>query len=134
MAADPVREFIRAFNEQDLDAFVAVLHPDVEIHAARGLRRGVAAARLWGTRAPGGVQQQIELDELYEDEFLGVALAMITRRWHWDEDGSEAGTDRMAWLFELSEGAVRSWRSYAEREEALAAAAERGLAIPPAAH
>jgi hypothetical protein len=40
----------------------------------------------------------------------------------------------MAWLFELSEGAVRSWRSYAEREEALAAAAERGLAIPPAAH
>ena len=134
MAADPVREFIRAFNEQDLDAFVAVLHPDVEIHAARGLRRGVAAARLWGTRAPGGVQQQIEIDELYEDEFLGVALAMITRRWHWDEDGTEAGADRMAWLFELRGGAVRSWRSYEDRDEAIAAAAERGLAIPPGGH
>src|SRR5690242_12845246 len=109
MAADAVREFIRSFNEQDLDAFVAVPHSDVEIHAARGLRRGVDAARLWGTRAPGGVQQQIELDELYEDEFLGVALAVITRRWHWDEDGSEAGADRLAWLFELRDGGVRSW-------------------------
>jgi limonene-1,2-epoxide hydrolase len=134
MAADPVREFIRAFNEQDLDAFVAVLDPEVEIHAARGLRRGVEAARLWGTRAPGGVQQQIELDELYEDEFLGVALAMITRRWHWDEDETEAGADELAWLFELRGGRVRSWRSYEDREDGISAAAERGLAIPPGGH
>ena len=132
--ADPVREFIRAFNEQDLDAFVAVLDTDVEIHAARGLRRGVEAARLWGTRAPGGVQQQIELDELYEDEFLGVALAMVTRRWHWEEDRSEAGADELAWLFELRDGRVRSWRSFEDRADGLAAAGERGLTIPPGGH
>ena len=131
MAGDPVREFIRAFNEQDLDAFVAVLDPDVEIHAARGLRRGVDAARLWGTRAPGGVQQQIELDELYEDEFLGVALAMITRRWRWDEEGTEAGADEMAWFFELRNRRVRTWRSFEDREAGIAAAGERGLTIPP---
>ena len=134
MAADPVREFIRAFNEQDLDAFAAVLDPEVEIHAARGLRRGVEAARQWGTRAPGGVQQQIELGELYESESRGVALAMITRRWRWAEDGSEAGADRMAWLFELRDGAVRSWRSFQDLDEAIARAGDRGLAIPPAGH
>ena len=71
---DPVREFIRAFNERDLDGFVEVLDPEVELHSGRGLRKGVEAARLWATREPGGVQQTIVLDELYEDPDRAVAL------------------------------------------------------------
>jgi limonene-1,2-epoxide hydrolase len=114
-----VREFIRAFNERDLDAFVETLHPDVELHSGRGLRKGVDAARLWATREPGGVQQTIVLDELYEDPDRAVAL--ITRVWRWDEDSSPAGEDEMAWLFELRDGRVRSWRPYDERAAALRA-------------
>ena len=79
---DPVREFIRAFNERDLDAFVAVLDPEVELHSMRGLRKGVEAARLWATRPPGGVQQTIELEQLYEDGTEGgggTAVALIRR-------------------------------------------------------
>ena len=90
MTHDPVREFIRAFNERDLDAFVAVLDPEVELHSMKGLRKGRDAARLWATREPGGVQQTIELDELFEDGTEsggGAALALIRRVWHWDEDG-----------------------------------------------
>jgi limonene-1,2-epoxide hydrolase len=114
---DPVREFIRAFNERDLDAFVETLHPDIELHSGRGLRKGIDAARLWATREPGGVQQTIVLDELYEDPDRAVAL--ITRTWHWDEDGSPAGEDEMAWLFELRDRHIRSWRPYDDRSEAL---------------
>ncbi len=122
---DPVREFIRAFNERDLDGFVAVLDPEVEIHSARGLRKGVEAARQWGTRAPGGVQQEIELEQLYEDGTEGGggrAVALIVRRWHWEEGGELAGEDAMAWAFELRERRVLSWRSYEDRAEALRAA------------
>ena len=74
----------------------------------RGLRKGVEAARLWATRPPGGVQQTIELEQLYEDEAAGngTAVALIRRRWRWDEDGSEAGEDEMAWLFELRDNRV----------------------------
>jgi ketosteroid isomerase-like protein len=125
---DPIREFIRAFNERDLDAFVAVLDPEVELHSGRGLRKGVEAARLWATRAPGGVQQTIELDELYEEGLEGgggTAVALITRRWYWDEDGSPAGGDEMAWSFELRNGRVRSWRPFEDRTEALRAAGFR---------
>lgn len=114
---DPVREFIRAFNEQDLEAFAATLHPEVEIHASRGLRKGIEAARLWATRAPGGVQQHVVLDELYEGEERAVAL--ITRQWHWAEDETLAGEDPMAWLFELRDGKIRSWRPFEGRAEAL---------------
>jgi limonene-1,2-epoxide hydrolase len=121
---DPVREFIRAFNERDLDAFVAVLDPEVELHASRGLRKGREAARVWATRPPGGVQQTIELEQLYEDGTEGGggrAVALIKRHWHWEEDDSLAGVDEMAWLFELRNHRIRSWRPYDDRTEALRA-------------
>ncbi len=121
---DPVREFIRAFNERDLDAFVEVLDPEVELHSGRGLRKGIEAARLWATREPGGVQQTIVLDELYEEGLEsggGTAVALITRGWHWEEDGSAAGEDSMAWLFELRERRIRSWRPFEDRAEGLRA-------------
>jgi limonene-1,2-epoxide hydrolase len=121
---DPVREFIRAFNGRDLDAFVAVLHPEVDKHSMRGVRRSVEAARLWATRPPGGAQQTIELEALHEDEVGGdgTAVAWICRRWHWEEDGSEAGVDEMAWLFELRGNRVLSWRPFEDRAEAMRAA------------
>jgi limonene-1,2-epoxide hydrolase len=121
---DPVREFIRAFNERDLDAFVAVLDPEVELHSMRGVRKGVEAARLWATRPPGGVQQTIELEQLHEDEAAGSgsAVALIRRRWHWDEDGSEAGLDELAWAFELRGNRILSWRPFEDRAEAMRAA------------
>ncbi|HET7418436.1 MAG TPA: nuclear transport factor 2 family protein [Solirubrobacterales bacterium] len=119
---DPVREFIRAFNERDLDGFAAVLDPEVELHSSRGLRKGIEAARVWATRDPGGVQQTIELEELYEEGLEGGggrAVALIRRHWHWAEDGSEAGSDEMAWAFELRAHKVLSWRPYEDREAAL---------------
>lgn len=119
MSHDPVREFIRAFNERDLDAFVAVLDPEVELHSMRGLRKGREAARVWATRPAGGVQQTIELEELYED--TDRALALIRRVWRWDEDGSPAGEDEMAWLFELHDRRIRSWRPCEDRAAALRA-------------
>jgi limonene-1,2-epoxide hydrolase len=122
LSSDPVREFIRAFNERDLDAFVAVLDPEVELHSGRGLRKGIEAARIWATRAPGGVQQTIELEELYEDGTEGGggrAVALILRRWHWEEDESVAGIDIMAWAFQLRNHRILSWRPYEDREEAL---------------
>jgi hypothetical protein len=70
------------------------------------------------------VQQTIELDELYEEGLEGgggSAVALIRRCWHWDEDGGAAGEEEMAWLFELRERRVRSWRPYEDRAEALRA-------------
>jgi ketosteroid isomerase-like protein len=125
VVSDPVREFIRAFNEGDLDAFVAVLDPEVELHSMRGLRKGVEAARIWATRKPGGVQQRVELEQLYEDGTeggAGAAVALIVRRWNWDEDGSEAGADEMAWVFELRDHRIRSWRPFEDRAAAMRAA------------
>jgi hypothetical protein len=118
---DPVREFIRAFNERDIDAFVAVLDPEVEMHSMKGLLKGTEAARQWATRKRGGVQQTIDLEQLYEGgtETDGRAVALIVRRWHWEQEGEFAGEDEMAWMFELRDHRIRSWRPFEDRVEAL---------------
>ncbi len=129
---NPVREFIRAFNERDLDGFVAVLDPGVEIHSNRGTRRGLEAARAWATRAPGGAQQTIVLETVHEygsEAGAERAVALILRRWHW-EDGEPAGEEAMAWAFELHGDRVLSWRPYESRDEAMLALG--GPASPPA--
>lgn len=124
---ETVREFIRSFNEQDLDDFVAVLHPEVELHSGRGLRRGVAEARLWATKKPGGVQQTVILERLLFPEWGNgeTAIVEITRRWVWAEDGSPAGEEEMEWLLNFDGGLVRGWRPYDRRGE-IQEAWERG--------
>ena len=49
---ETVREFVRAFNERDLDAFEATLDPEVQLHSMKGIREGIPAARAWATREP----------------------------------------------------------------------------------
>jgi SnoaL-like domain len=119
-----VRTFVDAFNGHDLDAFAMTLHPDVELHAGRGVRVGRDLARLWATRTPGGVQQQILVEELREAE--DRVLALIVREWWWDDEEEETGTEparteEMAWLFEFRDGLISRWRPFDERDEALAA-------------
>ena len=48
-------------------------------------------------------------------------MALIRRRWHWDEDASSAGEDEMAWLFELRDHRIRSWRPFEDRGRRCAA-------------
>jgi limonene-1,2-epoxide hydrolase len=118
--AGAVSRFIDAFNKGDLDAFVATLDPEVEIHAARGLKSGPEEAREWATRAPGGVQQQVEVEELRPSG--DQVLALVKRRWTWAEDGEHAGDDEMAWLFDIKDGKILRWRSFSDRDDGLAAA------------
>ncbi|MEX0619995.1 MAG: nuclear transport factor 2 family protein [Solirubrobacterales bacterium] len=125
---DCALQFVSAFNEGDLDGFNEVLHPDVEIHSNRGLREGRDAARAWATRAPGGVQQTVEVGA--SSESGAEVLLEIERHWHWDEDGSHAATDEMAWLFGFRDGLVSSWRPFEDREEAIRAFESKGQ-YPP---
>lgn len=114
-----VREFVRSFNERDLDAFVEVLDPEVELHSMKGLRKGLSEARAWADRSPGGVQQTVNITSV---EVVGAkVLVRIRRDWHWAEDDSLAGRDEMAWFFMLRDGKIVTWRPFADTAEAFAA-------------
>lgn len=111
-----VREFIATFNRSELDSFVATLDPDVEIHSMRGVRRGPEEARDWATKVPGGVQQTVVAKSVEQRD--DRVLVEIERLWHWEEDGSHAATDEMAWLFTVRTGRIASWRPFEDRDDA----------------
>lgn len=113
MKYDPeavIDAFVDAFNAENLDALVALLSESVEIHGARGVARGRAAAREWATRRPSGeLRQQLVLDEVRSEGQRPVAL--IRRQWVWSGDGELADEQRFGVLVELDgEGLIRLWR------------------------
>ncbi len=119
-----VREFVHAFNTQDLDRFVSVLDDDVEMHTMKlGLIRGPDAARAWATKRPGGVQQTLELEELQRNGDQVVALMRQVWRWAEEEEGGEpVEISEVAALFTVVDGKITRWEPFTERERALVAA------------
>jgi ketosteroid isomerase-like protein len=116
-----VREFYDAFNAQDLDRFVAVLHPDVELQTARGPREGREEARAWATKDPGGgLEQTMVLDEVIKDSRGTHALAVYHKQWHWRESAELARADQMAALFTFRDGLIGRWQPFEDPDEARA--------------
>ncbi|MBN8868097.1 MAG: nuclear transport factor 2 family protein [Solirubrobacterales bacterium] len=110
------REFVSTFNRSELDAFVEILHPEVEIHGMRGLRKGREEARAWATKKPGGVQQTVLIESC--ECAPGRVLALVKREWRWEETDELAYTDELAWLFEIEDDLIKSWRPFEDRDEA----------------
>lgn len=110
------REFVSTFNRSELDEFVALLDPDVEIHGMKGLRKGRDEARAWATKTPGGVQQTVLIKSC--EAARDRVLMKVLREWRWEEDNEVAYADILGWLFEMNDGLVRSWQPFEDFEEA----------------
>jgi hypothetical protein len=119
---DAVRRFFEAFNAEDLEALVAVLDPNVEIQASRGLVEGHAEARAWATRKPSGeLHQRLVLDAL-RDEGRHV-IAFGRREWLWRENGAVADRHELAIVATIGDdGRIVRWQPFDDPDEALVAA------------
>ena len=119
--ADATRTLIQAFNDGDLDALVAVLDPEVEIQASRGIVIGHDEARRWATRKPtGDLHQRLVLDAI-RDEGKHV-IAFTRREWFWREGGDVADAQDLAIVATIGEhGLITRWQPFDNRDEALQA-------------
>jgi limonene-1,2-epoxide hydrolase len=120
--ADAVRTFVQAFNDEDLDALVTVLDPEVEIQASRGIVIGHDEARRWATRnAKGDLHQRLVLDAI-RDEGRHV-IAFARREWFWRDGGDVAEAHELTIVATIGEdGLIIRWQPFDDREEALQAA------------
>jgi nuclear transport factor 2 (NTF2) superfamily protein len=121
-ATAAVRGFIEAFNARDLDAFVSVLSPEVELQTRRGIVIGRDEARAWATRKPSGhLHQRLVLDGVRTDGHPPVAL--IRRQWLWRNSDHVADEEELGVLVSIDdEGLISRWQPFDERPEALRAA------------
>ncbi len=122
-----VRRFYDAFNQQDLDAFVSTLHPQVELQTARGLREGREEARAWASKVPeGGLDQRLVLEEVLGDPGGAHLVALYRKQWWWRDDEEHAHEDEMSAMFTFRDGLIARWQPFEDRAEALAVAGLRG--------
>jgi ketosteroid isomerase-like protein len=118
---ETVRRFYEAFDAQDLDAFVATLHPHVELQTARGLRIGLEEARAWATKSyRGGLRQRYVVEDLIEHHNHVVAL--VRQQWWWEEENEPAEDNEAAALFTFDDGLISRWQPFTDRAEARRAA------------
>jgi limonene-1,2-epoxide hydrolase len=118
---EAVRAFIGGFNDQDFDLFLSVLDPQVELHTLKlGRITGHEEARRWATKQPGGLQQQLVIEDLLPRGDQVVAL--LRQQWRWEDGGEVAEENDAAALFTLRDGRIVRWKPFADRAEALKAA------------
>jgi hypothetical protein len=116
-----IRRFYEAFNDEDLEALVATLHPDVELITARGPRYGHDGARVWASRQPGGeLEQRVVLEGVRQHENRAVAL--IRRQWCWRGKAKPADDEELGALFEFRDGLIGRVVTGEDRAAALASA------------
>jgi hypothetical protein len=121
-AGDVVREFVDAFNAEDLDRLIATLTDDIEIQTSRGLVAGHDEARRWATRNPAGyLHQRLVLDDVVEH---GVhAIATVRRQWFWRHTGQVGDERQVFYVATMRNGQICRWQPFENRDDAMRAAA-----------
>ena len=113
------RRGLKAFNERDVEALIAITHPDAELYSAMvdGTYRGHAGARKWHRdfeETLGTIRA--ELEALFD---LGdTTLAFTILRAHGQQSGADV-VMKSAQVCKWRDGLCVYMRAYARREEAL---------------
>jgi ketosteroid isomerase-like protein len=104
---DLVRRAYRAFNDRDIEAAVALMHPEVSWpDATTGeIIRGSHALRWHWRTVFGHMHPILELDDLRErsDGLLEAVVRHILR----DPDGTVLQDDRLVHLFTIEDGLIK---------------------------
>lgn len=113
-------EALDALGRRDAEAFGALLHPEVEIHTARGVKRGHEAAIEWAGKGYDQLDRRYAVDELHAGE-SGWLLAVARVQYVWRDGGEVADESPIAIGFSFRDGVIAELRLIEEVGEALAA-------------
>lgn len=125
-ASGLARRVLEALGRGDVDDFALLLHPEVEIHTARGERRGREQAVEWARQA------YDHLDRRYEVEEIHVAgedvLVMAQVQYVWREGGEVGDSAPVAVALGFERGKLRRWEVHDDQARGLKVF-ERGVEL-----
>lgn len=113
-------EALEALGRRDAEAFGALVHPEVEIHTSRGVKRGRQAAIEWAGKGYEHLDRRYAIDELHAGEG-GWLLAVARVQYVWRDGGEVADESPIGVGFAFRDGAIAELRLIEEVGEALAA-------------
>jgi ketosteroid isomerase-like protein len=83
--AELARQVLEALSRGDVPGFAALVHPEIEIRTARGLKRGAERAEEWARKRYEHLERQFVIDRL--DVKGDRVLALVRTQYVWRESG-----------------------------------------------
>ena len=119
--AELARQVLAALSRGDVQAFAALLHPDVEIRTARGVRRGAEEAEEWAHKRYEHLERRYAIDEL---QVKGDSvLAHVRTQYVWRDSGLVGDEEPTVIELAFEDGRLIRWTF---REELAMEAADPG--------
>jgi ketosteroid isomerase-like protein len=114
--AEVARRILEAISQGDVDAFVALLDPDVEIQTQRGVRRGRDEVARWARSKFEHLERRYEVDEVHTAGARVVVLARV--QYVWRETRKVGDESLVGIVLDLRDGRLLRWRLYDDPMEA----------------
>ncbi len=83
--AELARSVLEALSHGDVQAFTALLHPEIEVRTARGVWRGCEEAEEWARKRYEHLERRYAIDELRVSG--EKVLAHVRAQYVWRESG-----------------------------------------------
>ena len=111
------RHVLDALGHGDVDEFARLLHPEVEIHTARGMRRGAKQARDWASRTYEHLERRYEIEEMHVAGESVLVLAQV--QYVWRESGEVGNSAPVAVELDFEQGKLRRWKLHDDQAQGL---------------
>jgi ketosteroid isomerase-like protein len=111
------KRILDAISEGDVDAFVELLDPEVEIHTQRGVRRGREEVARWARTRFEHLERRYEVDEVHASGGRVVVLARVLYVWR---ESRKVGDESLVGIvLDFRDSKLLRWRLYDDPMEAL---------------
>jgi ketosteroid isomerase-like protein len=84
-SAELAREVLGALSGGDVQAFAALVHPEIEIRTARGVRRGGEEAEEWAQKRYEHLERRYAIDQMRVDG--DDVLVLVRAQYVWRDSG-----------------------------------------------
>lgn len=101
------RRVLEALSHGDVQSFAALLHPEVEIHTARGVRRGRDEAEEWAQKRYEHLERHYAIDRM--DVNGDVVLVLVRAQYVWRDSGLVGDEEPTVIELAFSDGKLIRW-------------------------
>lgn len=106
-SAELAREVLGALSTGDLTLFATLVHPQIEIRTARGVRHGAEQAEEWAQKGYEHLERRYAIDELRVDD--DRVLAFVRIQYVWRDSGLVGDEEPTVLELAFSEGKLVRW-------------------------
>jgi ketosteroid isomerase-like protein len=108
-APELARRVLDALSHGDLSEFSTLLDPEIEIHTARGVRRGIDDAEEWAQKRYEHLERRYAIDEL-RDVGRDRVIVVARTQYVWRDSGLVGDESPIAIELEFRDGRLLRWR------------------------